>query len=204
MACDSGNLRRVKAMVDSLDQDDRESLASVRMEGIGALHAATMKGKVEICRYLVEVLKFDVNSVDTPESGGTPLIFAALDGQVAAARYLLDKGADPNKQDHQGCAPLHEAAKEGYDEIAQLLLSRGAIVDIASSEGTPLHAAAVYGKTGIMQILLEHHADVSDKDIKVQLKSHDEKTVKKQGAGSSKTCPDDKASGKGRKAQLKL
>jgi len=48
----------------------------------------------------------------------------------------------------------------GFDEIAQLLLSGGAIIDISSSEGTPLHAAAAFGKIGVMQILLEHHADV--------------------------------------------
>ena len=47
----------------------------------------------------------------------------------------------------------------GFDEIAQLL-SGGAIVDISSSEGTPLHAAAVFGMIGVMEILLEHHADV--------------------------------------------
>ncbi|CAN6287246.1 unnamed protein product [Urochloa humidicola] len=161
MACDSGNIRRIKALVESLDEDDKESLASVRMEGLGALHAAAMKGNVDVCRYLVEVLKFDINSVSSPESGLTPLLSAVSEGKVAAVRYLLDKGADPNKQDHDGYAPLHDAAKGGFDEIARLLLSGGAIVDISSSEGTPLHAAAAFGKIGVMQILLEHHADVN-------------------------------------------
>ncbi|CAL4943681.1 unnamed protein product [Urochloa decumbens] len=160
-ACDSGNIRRIKALVESLDEDDKESLASVRMEGLGALHAAAMKGNVDVCRYLVEVLKFDINSVSSPESGLTPLISAVSEGKVGAVRYLLDKGADPNKQDHDGYAPLHDAAKGGFDEIARLLLSGGAIVDISSSEGTPLHAAAAFGKIGVMQILLEHHADVN-------------------------------------------
>ncbi|CAN6281912.1 unnamed protein product [Urochloa humidicola] len=161
MVCDSGNIRRIKALVESLDEDDKESLASVRMEGLGALHAAAMKGNVDVCRYLVEVLKFDINSVSSPELGLTPLISAVSEGKVAAVRYLLDKGADPNKQDHDGYAPLHDAAKGGFDEIARLLLSGGAIVDILSSEGTPLHAAAAFGKIGVMQILLEHHADVN-------------------------------------------
>ena len=40
----------------------------------------------------------------------------------------------------------------GFDEIARLLLSGGAIADVSSSEGTPLHAAAVFGMIGVMQI----------------------------------------------------
>ncbi|TVU45708.1 hypothetical protein EJB05_05204, partial [Eragrostis curvula] len=201
MACDEGNLRRVRgeisqslsitlsrngvahywegllglwpALVHSMDEDDRESLASVKMEGLGALHGAAIKGKVDICRYLVEELKFDVNSAGDDDSGqigleiadscyqDCPLVHAVIGGHVAAVRYLLDKGADPNMQDHDGYAPLHEAAREGFDEIVQLLLSKGASVDISSPEGTPLHAAAAYGKFRIIQILLEHHADVN-------------------------------------------
>lgn len=41
-----------------------------------------------------------------------------------------------------------------------LLLSRGARVDIAVTHGTPLHIAASYGNTGALKILLDHHADV--------------------------------------------
>jgi ankyrin repeat protein len=48
----------------------------------------------------------------------------------------------------------------GYSGIARLLLSRGANVDLESSEGTPLHVSAARGKFGVMEILLEHHADV--------------------------------------------
>jgi ankyrin repeat protein len=48
----------------------------------------------------------------------------------------------------------------GHDEAASLLLSRGASVDIAYFHGTPLHIAAAYGKTGVIKVLLEHHADV--------------------------------------------
>jgi ankyrin repeat protein len=49
----------------------------------------------------------------------------------------------------------------GHVGIARLLLSKGASVDVSSSEGTPLHVAASNGKSSIVQILLEHHANVS-------------------------------------------
>lgn len=38
---------------------------------------------------------------------------AALSGECVAARYLLNHGADPNKIDGTGLAPLHCAAKNG-------------------------------------------------------------------------------------------
>jgi ankyrin repeat protein len=43
----------------------------------------------------------------------TPLACAVLRGKSIAVKYLLDKGANPDKQDNKGFAPLHYAAKEG-------------------------------------------------------------------------------------------
>ncbi|EER93669.1 hypothetical protein BDA96_01G143800 [Sorghum bicolor] len=92
-------------------------------------------------------------------SGVTALHAAALDGKLDTVRYLLDNGADPNKKDEPGEVPLHCAAKYGHDEVAKLLLSRGANVDMAYFHGTPLHIAAVHGKADFMKVLLEQHAD---------------------------------------------
>ena len=51
----------------------------------------------------------------------------------------------------------------GHDKVTELLLSRGATVDLTYFHATPLHIAAVYGKASVMKILLEHHADVISK-----------------------------------------
>ncbi|BAS85747.1 Os03g0680100, partial [Oryza sativa Japonica Group] len=107
----------------------------------------------------LEELGFDVNAEASRDSGMTPLFCAVLDGQEITVKYFLDKGADPNKKDAEGFAPLHEAAKIGNVGIARLLLSKGASVDVSSSEGTPLHVAASNGKSSIVLILLEHHAN---------------------------------------------
>ncbi|KAL6637601.1 hypothetical protein ACP70R_025173 [Stipagrostis hirtigluma subsp. patula] len=128
-------------------------------ESMGPLHDAASRGKMDTCKHLVEHLGFDVNSDASDGSGMTPLDCAVSHGKVIAVRYFLAKGADLNMQDCKGFAPLHYAAKQGYDGIARLLLSRGASVDLFSSEGTPLHVAASHGKAGVMQILLEHHAN---------------------------------------------
>ncbi|KAL5217987.1 hypothetical protein ABZP36_018671 [Zizania latifolia] len=157
--CSNGDVARLKELVDSMDEYVRESLASVRMEGFGPLHRAAGLGKIDICEYLVEELGFDVNAETSCDSGVTPLSCAVLEGHEIAVKYFLDKGADPNKKDKAGFAPLHEAARKGHDGIARLLLSKGAIVDASSLEGTPLYVSASNGKSSVVQILLEHHAD---------------------------------------------
>ncbi|KAM0874610.1 hypothetical protein ACQ4PT_037308 [Festuca glaucescens] len=129
------------------------------MEDFGPLHEAACTGKIDICKYLVEELGFDINCEANNDSGMTPLACAVLRGKSITVKYLLDKGANPDKQDNKGFAPLHYATKEGMDRLVRLLLSKGASVNVLSCEGTPLHVAASYGKSGIMQILLQHNAD---------------------------------------------
>lgn len=56
--------------------------------------------------------------------------------------------------------PLHIAVSAGRDEIAELLLTRGADPNAESKRGkTPLHIAAKKGNTDIATMLLAHGAD---------------------------------------------
>uniref|UniRef100_A0ACD6A3N9 Uncharacterized protein n=1 Tax=Avena sativa TaxID=4498 RepID=A0ACD6A3N9_AVESA len=150
---------RLKDMVRTMDEEYRAELADmVLIEGCGLLELASYLAQMEVCKYLVEELGFDVNGGGF-RGGPAPLGGAALSGEFVAARYLLDHGADPNKIVGSSLAALHCAAKNGNEAIVRLLLSRGARVDIASVYGTPLQTAASYGNTGALKILLDHHAD---------------------------------------------
>ncbi|XP_037427657.1 ankyrin-3-like [Triticum dicoccoides] len=157
-AIQDGDVEGLKDMVSSMDKQDRAKLADMHIDGTGLLQLASFLAEMEVCKYFVEELGFDVNAGDLT-GGVTPLSSAALFGEVAVARYLLDNGADPNKLDDRGSVALHNAAKSGNGEVVDLLLSRGARVDIAVTHGTPLHIAASYGNTGAVKILLDHHAD---------------------------------------------
>ena len=51
-------------------------------------------------------------------------------------------------------SPLHLAAKSGHDDILHYLLQGGANVNEERAEGTPLHVAALYGKTDVVKLLI--------------------------------------------------
>jgi ankyrin repeat protein len=57
-------------------------------------------------------------------AGKTPLACSVSCGKVIAVRYLLHKGADLNKQDAMGFAPLHYAAKQGYLSVHACISAR--------------------------------------------------------------------------------
>jgi len=78
-----------------------------------------------------------------PTPGGmTALLFAARDGSTAAARALIDAGADLNARDPNDMSPLLMAITNAQIAVAQLLVDRGADVRAADWYGrTPLWAA---------------------------------------------------------------
>ena len=90
----------------------------------------------------------------------SPLMMAAIRGQLDIARQLIDKDADVNKP---GWAPLHYAVSSSQGDalgVAKLLLDNSAYVDAASPNGTtPLMMAAMYGSPEAVKLLREESAD---------------------------------------------
>lgn len=95
--------------------------------------------------------------------------FAAVrSNDLAAVEASLEQDIDVNLLQGKilrGTAALHIASSYGYLEIVKLLLSRGAEVDVQDSdyEGSrsPLHSAACAAQTSVLQVLLDHGADVT-------------------------------------------
>lgn len=72
----------------------------------------------------------------------TPLLYAAREGRVEAARLLLDAGARIEQADADGVTPLLAAVMNEHAALASLLIERGANVNASDWYGqTPLFCA---------------------------------------------------------------
>lgn len=101
-----------------------------------------------------------------PDAADMQLSQAILLHDRDKVKSSLEHGADPNKPNHAGYTPLHEAMKCDV-EICRLLLDHGADPNIPvknlrgfSNNWTPIFFAAYYGRDDLISELLRHGAEV--------------------------------------------
>lgn len=86
---------------------------------------------------------------------------AVLAGDVERITFLLSKGADINKRDAQGYAPLHTAARTRAAKIVAHLIAGGADVNLRDSDGmTALLHAVARDDAASIKLLAAHGADL--------------------------------------------
>ncbi|CAF3996688.1 unnamed protein product [Rotaria sordida] len=111
------------------------------------------------------------NANDLNITGETALFIATLKDRIDVVKFLIEKGAQVNIQNHCGVSPLHLCAKSGNQELVQMLIQAGANVNIAPqgkipietllAVETPLIAAAKKGHVEICEYLIQNGADVN-------------------------------------------
>lgn len=92
---------------------------------------------------------------------------AASGGYVEVGRVLLDKGADvnatpvPSSRD----TALTIAADKGHVRFVELLLYRGAAVEVKNKKGnSPLWLAANGGHLSVVELLYNRNANIDSQD----------------------------------------
>jgi ankyrin repeat protein len=94
-----------------------------------------------------------------PHGGDTPLLFAALAGDLSSARLLLAAGANVNDEDAWGVTATVLAAHSGFEDLLDLLLEFGADPNRARAGFTALHAAVMRRSERMVTALVAHGAD---------------------------------------------
>ncbi|HET7555701.1 MAG TPA: ankyrin repeat domain-containing protein [Gaiellaceae bacterium] len=115
--------------------DDPSQATAFSDDGFTALHLAAFGRQEEAARLLLEA-GADPNALATSEFARVPpLGTAAFVRSVPLARLLLDSGAAVDGRAEGGFTALHSAAQTGDEELARLLLERGADPTLATDDG---------------------------------------------------------------------
>lgn len=133
-------------------------LNTVDASGNHGLLLAIREGSPNVARFLVEQPSVQVETRN--HNGESPLMMAALKGDLAMAKRLIERKAEVNKP---GWAPLHYAATLSEPistAMVRLMLDHHAYIDAESpNRTTPLMMAAQYGLPQVVKMLLEEGAD---------------------------------------------
>jgi len=126
------------------------------------LHAAIKKGYLKIVDELVQY-GIDVNMLfkSTYRIGYMPLHVATKWKQQKIAKLLISYGADVNAQDGTGKNPIFYAIQNGDLKITRLLLTNKANIKVNPEL---LNIAVLKGHREIVEVLLQHGADVNTSD----------------------------------------
>jgi uncharacterized protein len=149
----------------AVDRDDPMTVADLLTRGFdpnapseqgqSPLYLALKGDSPKVFKVLMQhpALKIDLAN----SAGETPLMIAALRGEVEAMKQLLARGAQVNRS---GWTPLHYAASAPEPAAVALLLERGALVDALAPNGTTsLMMAAQYGTEDAAMLLRKRGAD---------------------------------------------
>jgi len=128
-----------------------------------ALYHAASCGFSVVANYLIVTHAEDLNA--NCGYHGTPLHAALYEGHLEVVDLLLNHGADIDQRDNGNQTPLVAAYDCKNVEAMRLLLKHGAAADVRyDSFGLISHDASYRGHVAVMELLLQHNADVNAGD----------------------------------------
>ena len=135
----SGTVEEMTALV----QKKKDTVNAVNASGFSPLILACYRGNAPVAEYLAKTVK-DVN-YNSPS--GTAIAAAAVKGNVAMVKVLLDNKANPNSKDATGMTPLLYASQFDNKEMITLLLKYKADKKIVNNDGKTAMDFAAFNKS---------------------------------------------------------
>lgn len=133
-------------------------------DGYNFLKAVKERDGDAATKFLDEPGSIIVNTSDIT-NGETALHMVVRRRDATWTRFLLQRGANPNKADKRGVTPLALAASMGFGEAVEALLKHGAQTDVTDATGeTPLIAAVHRRDTAMIRLLLKNGANADRQD----------------------------------------
>jgi|GEM_PF-2622158 len=134
-----GSLRVVKYLIDNgADLRVQDTVC-----GRKPVHIAAREGNTGIVRLF---LSKGIGVNDADENNWVPLHYAAWNGYLETAKFLVDEGANIHAKDaNHGKKPVHTAARKGHANIVEFFLRNGVGIDDNDKEGRTLLYYAVLG-----------------------------------------------------------
>lgn len=140
-----------------LEKVDRISNLSTSGKGATALHLAARYDKISVIKFILTLKP--APPIDKPDNAGrTPLMFAALHGNNAAVKLLLQNGSKVDARNNIARSALHLATtSEGSSasDVIKSLLDEGANSKLKDKKGfTPLlYATATRNYTAVKALI---------------------------------------------------
>ena len=142
-------------------EEKKADVNAKEFAGFTPLHLAVMHENVELVRFLVSEGKANVDAEN--DDGSTPLHnlvrkmerSAIKSEDTEIIKFLVSKGkANINAKEDDGTTALHIAASSGNIELAKVLLSLGADINVRNNNGrTPQDIADTTKNTAMIQCL---------------------------------------------------
>jgi ankyrin repeat protein len=160
LACDSGDSSMVTLLLKAGADPNL-----VSEQGQTPLMNASLAGNVEVVHTLL-AHGAKVNIAE-PVRGQTALMWAASEGNTAAAALLIEFGGNVKAKAKTGFTPLLFAVRNGHKDTVEMLLAHAANANDVAPDGTSaLNVAVVNACFEVAAVLLNHGADPNARDAR--------------------------------------